>query len=215
MDRHHPMRNTLLALKTWDSEGSQDSEGSNHGLAFYFLPTLVSPRDAAGVLVPALNILDHVNLQCQHLRPPRIFTDPDVPEQVYAVCASRGATRCDYFICVSDIYLRIFLLGDRLHSHPEFFNHDLLALRTWHLDGEYLAIYPKNADGVPVPPLNILAHEDLQCEHIWPPRIFTDPDFPEQVYAVCASHRATRCDYLICISDIHLRASIFGDLLSF
>ncbi|KAE9401892.1 hypothetical protein BT96DRAFT_937623 [Gymnopus androsaceus JB14] len=113
----------------------------------------------------------------------------------------------------SDSQVRV--LGDkgsygRLSSSPR----DLLALRTWHLDGEYLARYPRDANGDPVPPLDILAHEQLQCKHICTPRIFTDPNVPEQVYAVCAGQtRAFRCDYLICVSDIYLRVNLLGDWL--
>ncbi|KAE9387565.1 hypothetical protein BT96DRAFT_1004981 [Gymnopus androsaceus JB14] len=166
------MRNALLALKTWHFDGG-------YRIARY-------PRDADGELVPPLNILDHVDLQCEHISPPRIFTDPDTPEQVYAVCAERRAARCDYLICVSDVYRRVRVLGDVSYVLPQSQN-DLLALRTWHIDGEYLARYPRDANGEPVPPLNILDYKNLQCEHISPPRIFTDPNTPEQIYAVCAS----------------------------
>lgn len=58
-----------------------------------------SPRDAHGELVPPLQVLDYEDLQCEHISPPHIFTDPDHPERVYAVCAAgTTATRCDYSV---------------------------------------------------------------------------------------------------------------------
>ncbi|KAE9387094.1 hypothetical protein BT96DRAFT_1005458 [Gymnopus androsaceus JB14] len=189
----HPlqMQKALFALKTWHFD-------REYCLARY-------PRDASGDLIPPLNILDHADLQCEHISPLRIFTDPDAPEQVYAVCAERRA------FCVSDVYLRVCLLGDKAFSLSQ--SPPLLALKTWHLNGEYIACYPRDANGEPVSPLNILEYKDLQCEHIRPPRIFVDPNVPEQVYAVFPERRGGRCDYLICISDIHLRSSDSSNLL--
>lgn len=65
----------------------------------WFEPPLLmsrSPRDSNGELIAPSKILDHVDIQCEHLCPPRVFTDPDAPEQVYAVCASRRSVGCDY-----------------------------------------------------------------------------------------------------------------------
>lgn len=41
-------------------------------------------------------------------------------------------------VCVSDVYRRVRVLGDVSYVLPQSQN-DLLALRTWHIDGEYLA----------------------------------------------------------------------------
>lgn len=126
-------------------------------MSYFPVLTTSSPRGSDGVLVPASSILDHISLQCVHLAPPRIFTDPDNSEQVYAICAASGLTRCDYFgayllfvsllvyldtsrpVCVSDIYHRVSLLGDLPYSPLNFYNDEVSGLRTWHYDGEYLA----------------------------------------------------------------------------
>lgn len=55
-----------------------------------------SPRDDNGDLIAPENILNHVDLSCEHLATPRIFKDPVFPEQIYMVCAEQRACRCDY-----------------------------------------------------------------------------------------------------------------------
>lgn len=60
------------------------------------LLTARSPRDSKGELIPPSDILEHADIQCEHLSPPRVFTDPDAPDQVYAVCAALRTVACDY-----------------------------------------------------------------------------------------------------------------------